>query len=71
MLDWSKGLIRIDPGSFMIKELHVNENYNLKTSNYDCKEDNSQTATTCINDIIVGHLKCRLPWLKNERYKGT
>ena len=41
------------------------ETTSLKTSRYDCIEDNSMRFKNCIDEFIVHQLNCSLPWINN------
>ena len=42
------------------------ETTSLKTSRYDCIEDNSMLMKECIDDFIAEELNCSLPWTNSK-----
>ena len=65
-VDSSKGFDKLPRGKGFQIHLVETETTSLKTSRYDCMEDNSITMTNCIDDFIAEQLNCSLPWTKNN-----
>ena len=61
-----KGFDKLPRGKGFQIHLVETETTSLKTSRYDCMEDNSITMTNCIDDFIAEQLNCSLPWTKNN-----
>lgn len=46
------------------------ETISLKTSRYDCIQDNSMQRKACIDEFINEELRCRLPWIHTHDQVG-
>ena len=46
------------------------ETTSLKTSQYDCIEDNSMLRKDCIDEFITNELQCNLPWILTQDQIG-
>ena len=46
------------------------ETTSLKTSQYDCIEDNSMLRKDCIDEFVTEELQCNLPWILTQDQIG-
>ena len=62
--DYNNGYQYYRQGIFQYKSFITVKTESLKTSTFDCYEDNSMKMTECIDEYIAEQLNCSLPWAK-------
>ena len=65
-IDRSASFQIIKPGIGHHEYLTQTTTISLKTSRYDCMEDNTMQKKDCIDEFIAEKIHCRLPWMKNK-----
>ena len=69
--DWLGSLELVSNATGIKEVLTTFESVLLKKKAHDCDENNSMKITSCINDVIVEEMDCRLPWMRNTRKMCT
>ena len=65
-IDRSASFQIIKPGLGHHEYMIQTRTTSLKTSRFDCIEDNSMQKKDCIDEFIAEKIHCRLPWMKDK-----